>query len=65
MKALMRSSAATEWAWMKSRTLRISPASRSVGVGEDVESSSVGVGFDLDDWRRIARSSYIGLRASY
>ena len=49
---------------MNSRTLRISPASRSVGVGEDVESSSVGVGFDLGDWRRDARSSYIGLRAS-
>ena len=42
---------------MKIRTLRISLASRSVGVGEDVESSSVGVGSDLGDWRREARSS--------
>ena len=42
MKALMRSSAATEWAWMKSRTLRISAARRSVGVGEELEGCSVG-----------------------
>ena len=50
---------------MKIRTLRISPASRSVGVGEDGARSSVGVvGFDLGDWRREARSSYMGLRTS-
>ena len=42
---------------MNSRTLRISPASRSVGVGEDGEGSSVDVGGDLCDWRREARSS--------
>lgn len=42
---------------MNTRTLRISLASRSVGVGEDGEGSSVGVGFDLGDWRREARSS--------
>ena len=42
---------------MKIRTLRISPASRSVGVGEDGEGSSVGVGCDLGGWRREARSS--------
>lgn len=41
---------------MNSRTFRISPASRSVGVGEDGEGSSVGVGCDLCDWRE-ARSS--------
>ena len=42
---------------MKSRTLRISVASRSVGVGEDVEGSSVVVGCDFGDWRREVRSS--------
>ena len=58
MKVLMRSSAAREWAWMKRRALRISLARRSVGVGEDVGGSEVGgVGCDLGDWRREARSS--------
>ena len=57
MKALMRSSATTEWACMKSLTWRTLPASRSVGVGEDVEGFSLGVGFDSRGWRKEARSS--------
>ena len=56
MKALRRSSAATEWACMKRRTCLIWPARRSVGVGDDGRESCLGVGDNLGGSRR-ARSS--------